>query len=106
MKKYLILALMIITGLLTSCGREGYYGQQGYGGWGPMMHGGYGYGGMLMWIILLIVIGLIIYFIVQAKKTKGQAPTQNESHLDILKKRYAKGEINKEDFERMKKDLE
>ena len=59
-----------------------------------------------MWIILLIAIGFLIYFFVQAQKTKGQTPTQNESHLDILKKRYAKGEINKEDFDRMKRDLE
>jgi len=106
MKKYLALSLMMITGLLVSCSREGYYGQQGPGGWGPMMHYGFGYGGMFMWIIFLIVIGLLIYFIVQAQKTKGRTPTQTESPLDILKKRYAKGEIAREEYERMKKDLE
>jgi putative membrane protein len=106
MKKYLVLSLMMITGLLLSCAGEGYYGPQGPGGWGPMMHYGFGYGGMFMWIIFLIVIGLLIYFIVQVQKTKGQTPTQTESPLDILKKRYAKGEINKEDFDRMKRDLE
>ena len=106
MRKYLILSLMMMTGLLTSCAGEGYYGGQGPGGWGPMMHYGFGYGGMFMWIIPLIVIGLLVYFIVQAQKTKGLMPTQNESHLDILKKRYAKGEITKEEYESMKKDLE
>jgi putative membrane protein len=106
MNKYLALSLMMITGLLVSCSREGYYGQQSPGGWGPMMHYGFGYGGMFMWIIFLIVIGLLLYFIVQAQKTKGRTPTQNESPLDILKTRYAKGEIAREDYERMKKDLE
>ena len=107
MKTYLKLTLLTMTGLLVSCGRDGYYGGQGPGRWGGhMMNYGYGYGGMFMWIIFLIVIGLLIYFIVQAQKTKGQTPTQNESHLDILKKRYAKGEITKEEYERMKKDLE
>ena len=106
MKKYLELSLMMTTGLLVSCTREGNYGMQGPGGWGHMMNYGFGYGGMFMWIIFLIVIGVVIYFIVQTQKTKGQTPTQNESHLDILKKRYAKGEIAKEEYERMKKDLE
>jgi putative membrane protein len=71
-----------------------------------MMHYGFGNGGMFMWIIFLIVIGLLIYFVVQAQKTKGQTPTQNESPLDILKRRYAKGEIAREEYEKMKKDLE
>lgn len=59
-----------------------------------------------MWLIFLIAIGLLIYFFIQGQKKKGQTPTENESPLDILKKRYAKGEINKENFERMKRDLE
>jgi putative membrane protein len=105
MRKYLGISLIIITGLLVSCGGGGYYGQ-GPGGWGPMMHYGFGYGGMFMWIIFLIVIGLLIYFIINAQTTKGRTPTQNESALDILKKRYARGEITKEEYERMKKDIE
>ena len=105
MKKCFELSLIIITGLLVSCS-EGCYGPQGPGGWGPMMHYGFGYGGMFMWIIFLMVIGLLIYFISQSQKTKGQTPTHNESPLDILKRRYAKGEIAREEYERMKKDLE
>ena len=106
MKKYLKLSLMMITGLLMSCAGEGYYGWQGPGGWGPVMHYGFGYGGMFMWLIFLIVIGLLIYFVVQSQNMKNRTPTQNESPTDILKRRYAKGEIAKEEYERMKKDLE
>ena len=47
MKKYLEFPLIMITVLLVSCAREGYYGPQGHGGWGSMMHYGFGYGGML-----------------------------------------------------------
>ena len=112
MKKYLKLSLMLIAGLLVSCSGNGQFGRQGSGGWMPMMNYGTGYGGgMFLWIILLIVIGVGAYFFIQHQKKKGQTPTQqtttqNESHLDILKKRFAKGEITKEEFEKMKKDLE
>jgi putative membrane protein len=99
------LFLAMIIGLLVSCTGQGYYGPMGPGRW-PMMHYGFGYGGMFMWIIFLLVIGLLVYVIVQSQKTKGQTPTQNEDPLDVLKRRYAKGEISKEEYEKMKKDLE
>lgn len=106
-KTYLESFLLTMTGFLASCDGDRFYGPQDPGGWGGhMMHYGYGYGGLFMWIIFLIVIGLLIYFVVQARKTKGQPTTQGENHIDILKRRYAKGEITKEEYERMKKDLE
>jgi putative membrane protein len=74
------------------------------GRWGHM--GGYGFGGIIIWIILLILIILVIYFITQNIKLKSFKDSSRETPLDILKKRYAKGEITKEDFEQMKKDLE
>jgi len=105
-KTHATLFSVIISLLIISCGGNGYYGGQDPWGWGPMIQMHYGYGGMFMWVLFLILIGLLVYFIIQAAKTKGQAQTQTEGPLDILKKRYARGEITKEDFDRMKKDLE
>ncbi|OGP89887.1 MAG: hypothetical protein A2031_04335 [Deltaproteobacteria bacterium RBG_19FT_COMBO_43_11] len=70
------------------------------------MNYGFGYGGMFMWLIFLIVLGVAIYFIVQALKGKNVVGGTQDTPLDILKKRYAKGEITKEEFDRTKKDLE
>jgi putative membrane protein len=100
-----VLSVMAV-GLILSCRGYDGYGPQGPGGWGPMMHYGFGYGGMFMWILFLFVTGLLVYFFVQAQKTKGPMQRQTESPLDILRRRYAEGEISKEDFDRMKKDLE
>jgi putative membrane protein len=74
------------------------------GNWGHMMT--YGYGGGFMWIIVLVLVGVVIYFLFQVSKSKGFDGSIIETPLDILKKRYAKGEIDKEEFERKKKDLE
>ncbi|HPL98258.1 MAG TPA: SHOCT domain-containing protein [Smithellaceae bacterium] len=72
---------------------------------GPDMMGwGFGYGGMFMWLIFLVVLAVAIYFIVVVAKNKNLGGT-NETPLEILKKRYAKGEITKEEFDRIKNDL-
>lgn len=75
-------------------------------GWGHMM--GYGsYGGMFMWLILIIIAGIVIYFIFsQGKRTGGPADPTQENPVEILRRRYANGEISKEEFDRIKKDLE
>ena len=74
------------------------------GNWGHMM--GYGYGGGFMWLIILALVGVAVYFLLQVSKSKTSDRQITEQPLDILKKRYAKGEIDKEEFERKKKDLE
>jgi len=67
--------------------------------WGHM---NYGYGGVIMWIILLVLIAVAVYFLVNGKKL---IKTEQEIPFEILQRRYAKGEISKQEFERMKKDL-
>lgn len=73
---------------------------------------GYGYGiigDMLMFILWILVIGAIVYFVMRHHGTVGQCmpgTKSGNSALDILKERYAKGEINKEEFEEKKKDLQ
>jgi len=52
---------------------------------------------------VLVIVGVV--YIVQAISRRAGQPGPEEAPLDILKKRYAKGEITKEEFERMKDDL-
>jgi putative membrane protein len=42
----------------------------------------------------------------QARKSSESRGQPNETPLDILKKRYAKGDITKEEFESLKKDID
>ena len=62
---------------------------------------GLGYGGMFSWLFCLIIIAAVIYALTRSFDGRGQA----ESALDALKKRYARGEITKEEFDRTKQDL-
>ena len=102
MKKLFILILLLFISFLGSCS-DGYYSPMGYGR--HMMDFGYGFGGVFMWILFLIVIGVLIYFIITGAKSKKAIGFSDETPLDILKKRYAKGEITKEEFDRIKNDL-
>ena len=56
-----------------------------------------------IWILVIIGAVFLIKWIVQ--QGKQSEPKQKEDALDILKKRYAKGDIDKEEFEQKKKDL-
>ncbi len=74
-----------------------------------MMYGyHYGMGWMLIslvfWILLIAGAVLLVLWII-GKSGRGARARVEESALDILKKRYARGEITKEQFEEMKKDI-
>ncbi len=74
-------------------------------GWGSGSFRCLGCLGIFIVFILVFLIGSVIYFIIKKGKTEKRISSLQETPLDILKKRYAKGEISKEEFEQMKKDL-
>jgi putative membrane protein len=72
-----------------------------------MMHWGSGWwmllGGLWMVIFWGAIIGLIVWGI--SRLTGRGGHTGDTSPLDAAKKRYARGEITREEFEQIKKDL-
>ena len=74
-----------------------------------MMHfgnmAGWGMGMGFWWIGGLVLLGLFVLFLATAYRRSANDPFRSESPIDILKKRYARGEINKEEFDRMSGDL-
>lgn len=88
-----------------------------YGNWG------YGTGFGFGWIFMVIFWGLVIWGVIAlirglnrgdhggccggyGKEEKQDMLSGKNSAMDILKERYAKGEINKMEYEEKKKDLE
>lgn len=66
----------------------------------------HGYGGGMMWVFWILIIVALLWFVAFATR-RGGIPSQNEiSALATLKERYAKGEIDREEFEQKQKDLQ
>ncbi|MFZ5944884.1 MAG: SHOCT domain-containing protein [Bacillota bacterium] len=77
-----------------------------------MMHWGYGYGmgfGMLLWwAVIIIGIGLAIYGLISLFRGQqsGKKGFVNDNRpLEILKKRFANGELSEEEYEQKKQIL-
>ena len=71
-----------------------------------------------MWIFPLIFLGIFILFLFlcfgrggfrppwqDSSRCQGNDSRENDTALEILRKRYAKGEITKEEFDQMRNDL-
>ena len=81
-----------------------------------MMNGMMNGMGMMTWGVFSFLFGLLLIFlfvvvlVLAVRWLWGQGTpwitADKGSALDILKKRYARGEIGKEEFERLKKDIE
>lgn len=97
-KNFLIIIKIYVILLRGKIMMWGNYWQNGWHG----MWGWWGFSGLL---IHLLFIALIIFIIIRFFSFRGYYHSHDESAVDILKKRYAKGEISKEEFEKIKKDI-
>jgi putative membrane protein len=103
--------LLTATRALAQPGGYGGYG--GYGGWGmgSGMMGGYGMGWLgsilmiVFWILILVGLVFLIKWLIQSTGRDKATESGGNRSLDILKERYARGEIDKEEFETKRKDL-
>lgn len=77
----------------------------------PYWYGGWGVRG---WILMLLcavfwvgIIALAVYLVTRAlsRVGLGAATGRTETPLEILKRRYAAGEISSEEYQRMKEEL-
>ncbi len=61
----------------------------------------------LFWLVPLILIGVLVAYALGWRPGNGQPPPRRpeQSALDILKTRYARGEISREAYEEMRRDL-
>jgi len=97
----------VVTGLF-----RGAFQPPGSGEMGPRMWGWEYHGGLfsivlmsLFWIAVVVAILFLIRWLMASTRHKNREVRRTDSALEILKIRYAKGEINKDEFEEKKKGL-
>lgn len=107
-----VLVFAVGIGVVSILWGGGYGMMGGYRGYDPSGMMG-GIGGQFGWLLMLpmclfplgflalLVVGIV--WLVQAAGKKDSK--EEETALEILRKRYARGEITKEEFDQMKMDL-
>ena len=95
-----ILGTILMAGPVQAQWR-GYGPGCGMMGWGH--HGLFWFGPILMVLFWILVVLCIIWFV--RSMARSRKDKTEDSAIDIVRKRYAKGEITKEEFEKMKDDL-
>jgi putative membrane protein len=85
----------------------------GYSGWDHMGTGmggvmGWGFGGLLMilFVVVAVVVVAMLFRGFSGRTTGIDLPPREKSPLDVLKERYARGDIGREEFEQKKGDLQ
>lgn len=79
--------------------------------WGSGMHpmwgiwGMWGVGMMLMMLVFWVVVIVGIILLIRWLTSQGREPRLADVALDILRQRYARGDISKEEFDAKKRDL-
>ena len=95
--------LAILAGLLSIFWGSVAFSDAGFYGVCPISGAmmGWGWGGMLIGILVIV---LLVYLVI---RFFGESPRKDKNGaLEILRKRYARGEISEEEYQRMRSELE
>lgn len=65
----------------------------------------FGFGGGFMWIVWILIFVAIVWLARSVIGRDVHRSERDKSALEILQERYAKGEINREEYEQKKQDL-
>jgi putative membrane protein len=69
------------------------------------MYEWHGYGGGMMWIFWILIIIALVWLVAFVTRRGSVSSGSDKSALEILKERYARGEIDRDEFEQKQKDL-
>lgn len=114
----IVLVVLLLVLLLGGAGMMGFGGF----GMGPGMMGGYGmpgFGGqfgfgfnplgvilsLVFWALIIGGIVLLVLWFVRNPGRTTSTTSAGETPLDLVKARYARGEINKQQYEELRRDL-
>jgi putative membrane protein len=108
--------IMLSMALLASAllyGQPAYAQRGGFAPWGigPWMMGGYGmgwFGSIFMiafWVLILVGLFFLARSLIKGSHGRVGEAQPRFSALEILEARYARGEIDREEFEQKKRDL-
>jgi putative membrane protein len=100
----ILLVLALLGGGLMNWGMSGHmWGWDGGSGWGIAMMT------IMALFWLLVIVGIIYGISVLTRSGNDDRSRRDDDHekpLNILRERYARGEISKEEFDQMRRDLE
>jgi len=60
---------------------------------------------VLWWVLIILGIVVLVKWLAVGFGTSGEGRATEGRALEVLKERYARGEIGKEEFEQKKRDL-
>jgi len=100
-----VVAVLIVILPMLMWGLWG--GSSMYGMGGGMMGYGGGFVPLLPFAFLVLLVVGVYYLLKEVTGTESAAaPSNGEKALEILKERYARGEITRDEYQKMKEELE
>ena len=69
------------------------------------MYEWHGFGGGMMWIFWILILLALAGFVIFLARQAGESRNRDKTALEILQERYARGEIDRDEFKQMRDDL-